>query len=74
MIFLRKTDETIWNPPPLLSTNPLFLSNFFMIPTLSKFQKQKLILGGVKETMMTLIENSSVVTNDTQESQKYPHH
>ena len=40
MLFLRKTDETIWNPPsPFskrtpLSTNPLFLSNFFMTPPL----------------------------------------
>ena len=37
MLFLRKTDETIWNPPPIplskrkpLSSNPLFLSNFLM--------------------------------------------
>ena len=32
MLFLRKTAETIWNPPPRppLSTNPLFLSNFFL--------------------------------------------
>ena len=38
MLFLRKTDETFGNPHFLrvtpLSTNPLFLSNFFMTPPL----------------------------------------
>ena len=33
MLFCRKTDETVWTPPPPpISTNPLFLSNFFMTP------------------------------------------
>ena len=40
---LRKTAEAIWEThflrEPLLSTNPLFLSNFFITPSLSKFQK-----------------------------------
>ena len=43
MLFLRKTDETIWNPPPSppLSTNPQFVSSFFMIPPLcSNFKNE----------------------------------
>ena len=36
--YLRKTGETIWEAPlsnrTHLSTNPLFLSNFFMTPPL----------------------------------------
>ena len=43
MLFLRKTDETVWKPPflrePPFQLTPLFLSNFFMTPSLSKFQK-----------------------------------
>ena len=65
MLFLRKTDETIWQPPlskmtpppPPFQLTPLFLSKFFMTPSLSKFQKQEpphpphpVILGG-EETM-----------------------
>ena len=30
MLFLRKTDETIWNLPPPFHLTPLFLSIFFM--------------------------------------------
>ena len=47
MLFLRKTDKTIWKPPlsksippPHFQLNPLFLSNFLWPPSLSKFQKQ----------------------------------
>ena len=51
------------NPPlskrtPPLSTNPLFLSNFFMTPSLSKFQKQETppnFRGVGKETMRSFI-------------------
>ena len=48
------------NPPlskrtPPLSTNPLFLSNFFMTPSLSKFQKQETPPNFRGETMKTLL-------------------
>ena len=46
MLFLRKSDETIWKPPflrePPLSTNRLISEQFFSWPpSLSKFQKQE---------------------------------
>ena len=66
MLFLRKTDETIWNPLPLplpflrespLPTNPLLLSNFFMIPLFVQISKMRprpptprLISGGEETT------------------------
>ena len=36
MLFLRKTDETIWNlpPPPPLSSNPPISEHFFHDPSL----------------------------------------
>ena len=44
--FLRKTDETIWKLPflrePTLSTNPLFLSKFFMTPLLCPNSKNEI--------------------------------
>ena len=47
MLFLRKTDETISKPP--LSSNPLFLSNFFQDPLPCPNFKNEIpsfILGG----------------------------
>ena len=48
MLFLRKTDETIWktSPPSFLreisfQLSPLFLRNIFVTPSLSKFQKRE---------------------------------
>ena len=47
MLFLRKTDETIWKPPlPFLrelslSTDPLFLSNFSMTPVFVQILKTR---------------------------------
>ena len=38
---LRKTDEAIWDPPPL-STNPLFLSNFFITPLFVQIPKTRM--------------------------------
>ena len=52
MLFLRKTDQTIWKPP--LQLTPLFLSNIFMTPLfvqISKTRNRPLILGGGGETM-----------------------
>ena len=42
MLFLRKTDEAIWKPPPPFQLTPLYLSNFFRTLSLSKFQKRDL--------------------------------
>ena len=50
MLFLRKTDEAIWKPPPTFvreppppfQLTPLYLSNFFRTLSLSKFQKRDL--------------------------------
>ena len=47
MLFLSKTDETTWKPP--FSTNPLFLSSFFMTPLFVQILKTRnppLTLGG----------------------------
>ena len=45
MLFWRKTDETIWKTPlrehTLLSTNPLFLSNFLMTPLFVQISKTR---------------------------------
>ena len=60
MLFCRKTDETVWNPPPPflkeppLSTNPPISEQFFHDPPLCpnfKNQKPPLILRGGEETM-----------------------
>ena len=61
MLFLRKTDETVWNPPflrepPPLSTNPPISEQFFHDPpSLWTFPKTRnpppLILGG-EETLI----------------------
>ena len=57
MLFLRKTDETIWKPPfirePPLSTNPPISEQIFHDPPLCpnfKSKKSPLILGR-EETM-----------------------
>ena len=63
MFFLRKTDETIWRLPlPFLrdlplSTNPLFLSNFFMTRLFVQILKTPslLILGGNYELVICLM-------------------
>ena len=68
MLFLRKTDETIWrppflivpppphtHPPPSLSTNTPTSEQFFHDPTLCpNFRSEILILGG-EETMLVCI-------------------
>ena len=47
MLFWRKNDEKIWNPPPPiskrtpLSTNPLFLRSFFMTPRFVQISKTR---------------------------------
>ena len=45
MLFLRKTDETIWKPPflrdPPFQLTPYFWAIFSWPPSLSKFQKQE---------------------------------
>ena len=58
MLFWRKTDETIWNPPlskrtPPFPLTPLLLSNFFMIPLFVQISKTRTppnFMG--EETMM----------------------
>ena len=52
MLFLRKTDETIWKrepppPPPPLSTNPSISEQFFMTLLCQNFKNENppLILG-----------------------------
>ena len=50
MLFCRKTDETVWNPPPPLTLSKrtlplqlttLFLSNFFMTPLFVQILKTR---------------------------------
>ena len=46
MLFCRKTDDTVWNPPlskrtPTFQLTPLFLSNFFMIPLFVQILKTR---------------------------------
>ena len=42
MLFCRKTDETVWKPPPPLSKRtPLFLSSFFMTPLFVQILKTR---------------------------------
>ena len=45
MLFLRKTDKTIWKPPflrvPPFQLTPIFLSNFFMTPLFVEISKTR---------------------------------
>ena len=52
MLFLRKTDETIWTPSPFLREAPSQLTQFFHDPLFVQISKMRppLILGG-DETM-----------------------
>ena len=59
-----KTDKAIWKPPlskrtPPLSTNLLFLSNFFMRPLfiqISKARNPPTFMGGGEETMLHILK------------------
>ena len=70
MLFLRKTDETIWKPPSFyddpLSTNPPISEQFFHDPPLSKFQKQ--------EPPPNFRGEETMKTNHKKQSKKFKNH